>query len=61
MEENKGKASKGMSGKYRLRIKGERERAMGRMLMGIRKELTEKRIVIEGKEEGIMVGRRNEE
>lgn len=25
MEENKGKASKGMSGKYRLRIKGERE------------------------------------
>lgn len=49
-----------MSGKYRLRIKGGRERAMGRMLMGIRKELTEKRIVIERKEEGIMVGRRME-
>lgn len=34
----------------------EKERGRG-MIMGIRKELMEERTVIEGKEEGIMIGR----
>jgi len=39
------------------RGKGRRGRAMGGMLMGIRKELLEEGSSIEVKEEGIMVGR----
>lgn len=41
--------------------RNEKGRAMGGMVMGIRKELVEKGMEIEAKGEGIMVGSRNEE
>lgn len=63
MEESKGK---GMPRRYECRVqlakrRRKREKITGEMLMGIRKELIEKGIAIEGKEEGIMVGRTKRE